>query len=439
MHTFFGYTALALALTCALLVAKRPQLALALFISMYGAEQLITSSVGYFAAHTEYYNYAVGFVCVAAILVSLFRDGVPRIDVPISVLFLLLVLLTTASLLWTNAPIGGAFAIKHFYAEAVLCFILAFFVIRREGDLDSVIFAACGFGLLVTFAIFFAPASTVGGRATVVEGGTVLSTSELAGTCMILVACADRRMLGSLMKLKIPLVILLAIGCLLTGSRGQFIFAVGLSLLLLASSEGGKKTMVILGVLGAAVGLFAVEFLISNDIILSEQLLDRYSADRLTGSVRGRSNLIEPMLTLDRFEFGHGVMGWAYTFYGVDRYMYPHNAVLQVYYELGFVGLVLFLGVFTRGAVLGLRTNRYARMNGSSNAVIKGVGAMMAYSLLLSLKQGSFMTCLNAYTGAALLAVLYLQQRRVYRYRLSERGQGQSLSGMAEHAQARKA
>jgi hypothetical protein len=408
MQNIPAYLVLAMNLLCIISLYKKPQIALGLLFGMYAAEQILSGKIPIFAYNQLLYNYLIGAVSVAAIVFSVFKYGFPRIMLSSAVVIFLLLIFSWSSLLWTRAPNAALHTMTHFTLEGVLGFILPFFVIRRLKDFTIVIAIIAVYGVLVTVSLLLFPIEGSGGRVLLMKGGTVLSPANMMGTGMIFVATISKEYFGILSKFRYVLLLLFAIGVFISGARTQFFLGALLSIAILLSNKAPLKTFITAssGFLVAAVFVYMVfPDLVEGQLTASST---RYaSASEFEHGYESRQKNFIECFTLENPLVGHGLMGWAYMKYGTDIYMYPHNSVAQVYYELGLIGMVLFLSIIYKSYKLGYANYKTYSYNLNDKLISLSFLAYLTFSFLLSLKQGTFLSCTGVYIAFGCISVVY--------------------------------
>ena len=417
MQLFMAYAIVGVFFFSLLVLLKKPQVALALFLGLYASEQILIANISFFAHNTEIYNFVIGGVGAASIVISVLKWGFPKFEVSITIIFSMLLLLTVASLSWTPAPIAGKSAVVHFLSEGVLGFLLPFFLIRREEDFYIVIWVTVMYSLITVLSLIFSPLIGSGGRILLVEGGTVLSPATLVGSSIILLAGVSREKLGVLYHGKFFILVILMIGCYISGARTQFFVSVALAGLIILLAQ--KKSNLILPVIISSIFLYiaASLFLPSTLELATDAASGRYSSDAFESGFNERFEMLNNALENKKILTGHGVMGWAYWVTGRDTYIYPHNSLAQIYFELGIVGFLLFSYLVVNSVYKGVKLYLLKRKLKSSSALSASILGFLVFSFILSLKQGTFMSCTNVYIAVSLVSVWYKLAKKEQRYR----------------------
>ena len=407
MQYLIGYTLSMVLIVSAILLFMRPSIALGLLMTLYSSEQIIMRTFPFFVKHQSAYNYIIGVICIVAIIVSLFRSGFPKINLSLPILYLCLLFLGWSSLLWTRAPNAAQFALIHFTLEGSLAIFLPFFVIRRFEDFSYPFLLAIVIASLSSISLIVTPVMGGGGRTILLEGSGPLSNAELIGVSMIFLSAGNSSTLGSFSQVRLPLLALSVVGVFLTGARMQFVISLILCsvIIVLISREPFKRK--VFGLSLFTLIIFILGYVASD--LLSSTFEHRFSINYIKEAFSARLSMIFIPLgsVLDNILFGKGLMGWAYDVFDMDTYSYPHNSIFQVFYELGIVGLFIFVSIILSGFRLMVKSYKKLKMLSIEYSLGLSISAYFLYSFLLSLKQGSFMSCLGIYMGASCLFVYH--------------------------------
>jgi hypothetical protein len=397
---------------CLIYLYKKPQVVLGLLFGMYAVEQILSRNIPIFAGNQLLYNYFIGIISVLAIVFSVLRSGFPRIMLSNVVLLFIFLMYSWSSLFWTPAPDAAFHSMIHFTLEGVLGFSLPFFVIRQLKDFNIVITVIAAYGVLVALSLLLFPVEGIAGRVLLIEEGTVLSPANMMGTAMIFVAAIDKEHFGIYSKLKYFILLLFAIGVFISGARTQFFLGVFLSIAILLSNKAPLKTLITAGIgfsIAALIVTMAFPDLIEEQLTVSSS---RYaSADAFSQGYDDRLLNVKECFTFEKPFTGHGIMGWAYMRFGKDIYMYPHNSVAQVYYELGLIGMVLFLSIIYKSYKLGYSNFKKYSYNQNDKQLVLALLAYLTFSFLISLKQGTFLSCTGVYIAFGCISVIYSNKK----------------------------
>ncbi len=423
MQFYLATAVLLLFCSGVLLVVRWPQVSLAIFLGLYAAEQILMANFPLFRQFGSLYNYFVGAICIFSIVVSVVKFGIPRIIRTDLALFTAFFLLVSLSLLWTVSPISAKFAYTHFALEATLAFLLPMFVIRKKEDLKVFLIYLVGFGLLTSLSLIFIPKAGIGGRMLLVEGGTVLSPATLSGSCIILLATMSKESLGDILyKFRFGIILLLALGCFLSGARTQFYISIFLALFSLVFLFGKYKLKMIGSLIGSGIMVLFIAYLVLPsdfwEVII--RVAGRYDSDQFDTGLNQRVSMIESILGSNQVLLGNGLMSWGFLSTGLDVYVYPHNSLAQIYYEIGLVGLFLFVMFLAASFFSAKRVLKLSKKTGWGKEITWSFILYLLYGLILSFKQGTFMSCLEVYVGVSMLGTFCIMSEDIYKARRRE-------------------
>ena len=410
------YLIIVLVLISAFGVLFRPYLAIPLVFSLYAVEQILMRFHPFFQGHPTFYNYFIGLVCFLGLLFGYQKNGVPKPSfIPIAFLLFGLLMLSWCSFLWTSAPKSAFGALLHFTLEAPLMFFLPLFTISKPHDYKVIAIVSAFFALGLSMVIIFSPVSGISGRNLLIAEGTVLSPSTTILTAIIFFLFTrdyEKSGIITIFSLSIPLIMLLALFML--GARIQFFLAVIITFYCYIFFIKGKQKFFIAYSLSILIAIGSFMFFTGLSLhdyrgknkpgIKNEALNMRFTIDDLVRGVSQRIEMITPAFSSTAPLFGNGIMSWSHLVFGKDEYRYPHNSVIQLYYEVGIIGLFLFLGFNFYGVKQGMS---YYNRN-KNKGYLRKIGLMLLCywlsSFILSLKQETFMSCIGIYTAIGMLS-----------------------------------
>ena len=212
------------------------------------------------------------------------------------------------------------------------------------------------------FDLLKSPAEPENGEVFSAIGGLYLSLSEYLGLVVVLFLTKNGTFVFS-RKADVVFVVFAVFVMLLLGARGPVIFALLVYALYYLNSirvikfTVKKKTFWWMGIgvvfILAAVFLMTrfeiTETLLSRSVYRFSSLLEgAISGDSPDHSAHVRMLLIKEAFdgifqNIGSFIFGYGIGSFGIITGGLDIRMYPHNMILEVWFELGMIGLSLFL------------------------------------------------------------------------------------------------
>ena len=288
-------------------------------------------------------------------------------------------LLLTAEIALLALPLCYRKGINTYWIGMAAAGLLFFAALLFSGQLLSIL---RGNGLM---GVTGAPEGRLNLNSDTITSASVLFQTTLAGVFLLL-AHPRRKVLW---LVGIPMFVCLIGIALLTGSKGPLLaFGVALSTIFLRK-----------GLKSALVGLVVVAIVVAV-MWNARGVLDQYSgaASHLQISFQqdSRDSFFRSVIDSKPTLFGNGVGSWSVNHgFGVGAYV--HNSLLEVYYEMGLVGAVLFL--WALGTVL-VYLLRVVRTRGDPIAGF--VLAYLVYGMVFSMVSGSIFGDIELLLGLVL-------------------------------------
>lgn len=397
------------AIVVSLIVAiyRRPSVAVAAALCMFGLEQWAQAMVPFFTQHSAFTNIVSGTLVVFGVALVLFRQrGISLNYSATGWLVLILFFYAFTSLLWTPDFEKALSVWWERLPYLVTLLVLAPLLINDLSDVKAVGWSVLllGGALVIVILIFgeWHGRKIVLAGAVTDKGGNPLAVAEMAGyvafAAIFLPVMKPAVIHRVLRWLLVGACLVLAVK---SGSRGQslgiLITAVSFLLFTLPSKSAphafwtaaGIVTVLILG--GWALTHFAES--------------DRWTSEGLEESGAHRSTNAEIMLT-------HWYSSPEVLFFGLGNSAaydhrlvgyYPHVVPVEIVTEEGLIGCGLFVAILylaTRGLI---RVYRIVKHDESNRGMVLTLGAWFAYLLLLAFKQGSMLGTLNLFLFATML------------------------------------
>jgi len=309
------------------------------------------------------------FLSIDIVLYSMRRRGKIDLNIKLEVIPILLLFMFYFWLLITSIYTAST---EYGYVKAVyfLLNILAFLYPIIIKDFNLRRFVRWLIGLILIFSLLFLPFHLLVSSSGLLQqlysaeeleviSGHYLSLGELAGFCLVFLIGDSAKdyfpkYLLYILKL-LFLVILLGLG-----ARGPLLFALIVVVFILLSKRyffgfrSPKRSLFIGGLSFLTLGLLIFQFwdylypLFENTFrrleILANSAFDSSTNDNSIGEryehFRFTSNYIFD--NFFDFLFGQGVGSYGILFKGFDVRFYPHNIVLELLFEFGLIGLLLF-------------------------------------------------------------------------------------------------
>lgn len=401
----------------------RPTWALALVLAMYAAEQLVQASGGIFLSFPPLANYMVAVVAGIAAVRSLLSTPNPlhgylsREQVLAGVIFGW----SALTLLWTPAGENAADMIWKGLPYFILFILVAPLLTADSRSLRRAWWALLIIGVPVAIGLMANPeVRSAGGRLGVALSATVrtnpLAVGDLGGMLVIvgvLLRSSDRA--GISLVIRILAVVLGLALALMSGSRGQLIFALLVSVAMVPIARKVRSIgsfFASTAIIGIVVGLV---FLIAP-LVLDRFGAQRWDADRIEEGALARLNNIAVLVQAQAENPLSLVVGLgfnAFTAYSLEAEQpYSHNVPLDILSELGLPAFVAFAALLYAG----FRDSQWLHRRflndpeaRSSFAILFG---LTLFYLMVSLKQGHLWSNAMLFMALSMIGRLRLRAER---------------------------
>jgi O-antigen ligase len=401
----------------------RPTWALALVLAMYAAEQLVQASAGIFLSFPPLANYMVAVVAGIAAVRSLLSTPNPlhgylsREQVLTGVIFGW----SALTLLWTPASENAGDMIWKGLPYFILFILLAPLLTADSRALRRAWWALLIIGVPVAIGLMANPeVRSAGGRLGVALSATVrtnpLAVGDLGGMLVIvgvLLRSSDRA--GISLVIRVLAIVLGLALALMSGSRGQLIFALLVSIAMVPIARKVRSIgsfFASTAIIGIVVGLV---FLIAP-LVLDRFGAQRWDADRIEEGALARLNNIAVLVQAQAenpLSFIVGLGFNAFTAYSPEAEQpYSHNVPLDILSELGLPAFVAFAALLYAG----LRDSQWLHRRfvhdpeaRSSFAILFG---LTLFFLMVSLKQGHLWSNGMLFMALAMIGRLRLRAER---------------------------
>lgn len=243
--------------------------------------------------------------------------------------------------------------------------LLAFFypLLKKDFDLRAfvrfLIYTGLFFGIvnLLYFGLYLS--KIISYQQFSIASGDYISIGQLLGLNVILLSFSEIKNYFRGDK-RLIFLILSFVLLLFSGARGPIIFTFVILIIYFLLKRGKvnfrfkrninirKFIIISIGIIVIIIIIYIfrdVFFLMSKRYI---QLIDSFIFGKLSGGYDIRKEYIYFVFThcddsLFKFVFGHGIGSFGYYFLGQDIELYPHNLILEILFELGFSGFIVFV------------------------------------------------------------------------------------------------
>jgi len=401
---------------------KRPPVAVALLLCMFGIEQYAQSVSPFFVQHPIVINAVVAFAVLIALLKKHWKTRLHRIyygDVGLAVIILFAY--AAISTLWSPIP---DVSLKYYLGATpylVLFVVVAPLIIVATKDMYEMLEALVVIGALVSFVLLFF--TEWEGRGVVLAGNedadwhtaNPLAASEMAGYMGL--AAAFLPLPARYMQWDVArwALVLLAIALAIkTGSRGQTVFL----LVSLAVFYVMRTKFTVKGLVSVLLPAILVAFIFQYAIDLYWADSDRWGDEMVGHALEARTSMAAQLLHSwwrgGGFTFLFG-LGNTASFDPNIAGFYPHVVPLEILAEEGLVGFLVFIVITYLVGRSFLKVMDLKSPKHSEIALL--LGALFLYALLLSFKQGSLVGGPSLFLFAALTGRWYLISKMSVRVR----------------------
>lgn len=421
MTQILGLLALCLAIGIGLIALIRPTWAVVLLIMMWPIEQVLQTSIDFFAARSSIFNAYVGIIVALAAVVTFFRGKAAMRTYfnPVWIIAAVFYCWAGLSLLWTRLPSAGIRTSTWLLPYIVVALIGTPVCISRRADLAELRWGVMVSGCILACIILLHPSfSFYGDRAFVkfssTERGNPLAIASLGAAMMVFAILSRDEGKGRLfLPIRIGAMVLGIALAVSTGSRGQLLAAgaVGLTLFpLVVSLRNLRATFFTLLALPVVAAIAWVAFF----SFLSTKNIGRWSVDSLVEGVAGRVSLATGALSAyfkspDAFLTGFGTMSFAVVVPegGVD---FCENMFVEALTDLGVIGFALLAAIIALGYRSAIRLRLDARDRDESVGAMSLLG-IMTLEMLLGAKMYNIWTGFMPITLCVIACRIYLVER----------------------------
>jgi hypothetical protein len=388
---------------------RAPIVALAGILCLFGLEQWGQNSSALLVQHQVATNLAVGGLVLLGLSIRAMRSEclVCRWT-PAATLILALYGYAFCTLAWTpDVGVGLEQWRKH--TPYLLTIVVAAPLLAGKLDDVRLAFSWTVFVAAVLCALALT-LGTWGARGLLVYGSPLenetnsLAIASMGGTMLVAATLSLQQGQPLLKKALFLIAIPLALAVILrSGSRGQLI-AAGLAVLVAWPLAYPQKHLGSLAMWMGGVALVAVVGWWAADYVTVDAA--RWSAEKTSGDVEGRLHGALTLLSLAMahpltFLFGLGNSS-AFHYIGA----YPHITPLEELAEEGLIGTGIYAGIlYVTGRSI-LRLLRVAARSSDTNmrAGVAVLGALFLFEFVLTMKQGSLLSCYFAFVYSMLLS-----------------------------------
>lgn len=228
--------------------------------------------------------------------------------------------------------------------QICIAFLAGYYVIRKNSEIyffRIIILLSITLGLIYSYRIIYIALLN---RNWDEITAAYLGISLLNSFALVSLVVFNKRLF------KPPVLIALIFMCLIalfaSGGRGGILFCF-FSLMVYMVSESKNLKQIFSGLLVIMLAIIAAYYQFDEIKLLFERSIYRFSfffSEDKGSSVNQRLELIT--FTINKIAenpiFGYGVGSFSKEYYNIDGRYYPHNIILEIWFELGAIGVVIF-------------------------------------------------------------------------------------------------
>jgi len=419
--------------------------ALALVISMYAFEQALQASLPLFSRIPSLANFVIALVVGACALREVMRSPEPFLGYFSKTWWCTIILFVgaAASLLWTPA-FGSAMELTRWgLPYLVLTILLAPLLCQGLQSLQDTLKAFIILGGAINVLILLNPQFTfkIGRLGTDIDALTrssPLTIGELGG-CVFLAAVLYRPQAGSVLFTfaKLAAGVSGIIVCLLSGSRGQLVFAVLLCIIVFPAAIRVRNIVTFFGSLLVVLFMVAVLAFIAAKVLGFEELRRWDSAQLQSGTSVRVANALDlvGVFVTSPFAWVIGLGFNAFVTVTDSLEPYSHLLFLDILTEQGipmFIVLCIMLWTVSKDTIWMYTQSREQPI---ARASIATLGALYLYETLLVNKQGYLWAAMQFFLFGIMLSRVKLWEERLSMFGLSE-GAGEVLDSSSPRGES---
>jgi len=399
----------------------RPAIALALLVSMFPLEQLLQANVPFFVAQSSAFNILCGVMGLTATGLHWLRRPDTLIGSlnGITLCCFGLFFFAAMSLLWTRNPAWAAETVRDGVPYAAVLLVLTPLLVNDMEGLRAFAKATLVISLLIALQLLANPNLELYTSRLVLEIDAAQKSNPLVigtmgGIMMILAALLhfEKSLLWSLIRYSSAF-IGLGLG-LLSGSRGQVIFAFFVAILFFPMSRQIADLRRFVGAAGAAAVLALATILGLRFFISADNDL-RWSSDSLTYGGLGRIENAVDLLSAWIKEPAFLLTGLGYfSFSEIPNRSgdgYSHVMLADSLGELGLIGFTLYVTFWTLVVRMVVRVFTTYREDHEYRSVVAAVASLLAFNFFLQNKQGTLWGIDSGWVLALMLARVDARER----------------------------
>lgn len=404
MTQLLGVVAIFALLVISVYSIARPAWAFALINLMFPFKQVLQ---GYFPTLVLYGPHLSAGIAAIGAMAVLYKAT--RKDLSIKTAFhpvmwstIALYAMVTFGLLYTPSPSTA----MRMYVDAIpylVVFLCIYpFLLSSLDELRQGLFLTVLLGAIVTLLFLFNPSAEWAGGRYIINLGKTYGVTDftsnplaLADTGGMMMICAafmnfrDKGRLGFVFTIA-GLILGLALA-IVSGSRGQIIFAIFIAVTLYPIARQVKNASQFVGI-AASVGFMLLLIYLTFTFALSEEATQRWSGGLVGEATEDRGKRLSLALTVFLSDPAAWIVGKgsnSFPFYTGSIIDYPHNIVAEVLLDYGIFGFTFFCIAFYYTFRYGREMIRIWGEDPIARGTVAAWVGTCVFAFMTSLKQGS--------------------------------------------------
>ena len=362
----------------------------------FGFEQWLQSKDTFFILNTSFVNIVSGIVVLYALAVKIKKDKNIFKNYPLEAfLIILLYFYASASVLWSPVPEISSDNLFHVITYIILIVLISPLLIQNKNDAyDAMVFLIIFGGSISLLLLLFTEwnyRSIVLASVSMKAKANPLALANLAGYVMLAAVLLNLRNKYKIWKvIRLALIVISLAVAVKTGSRGQFLLMLLVSLLFLPVSQPFNQIKKFVPLIITVAFTLVVAYWAMSEFIGGDA---RWESGKMSDDISGRYEAASKLLASWYSSPGNLIFGLGSSAsYDPDIFgFYTHIVPLEIIGELGIIGFTIYLSIL----YLTYKNFKISLQKTGKDEIGKGVLATLAglvvFVFLLSFKQGSFL------------------------------------------------
>jgi len=237
---------------------------------------------------------------------------------------------------WSKSPVYGLFKTQGFLLTVIIPAFAINILMKDNNLLNKVINVALIFSVIGSILLLYNNIENLFSGRTSIDGVNTIWISRYIGVGFVILYSRIRQYKTTLFN--IFLIILLGISMIINGSRGPilslFLTIYIFELITFYHSKRKDRNFIYITL---------VTIIIIISLFIFQEQISRFNIEFLKSDTNVSERINNYNISLnaikDKFFIGHGIGGFSYIFKNIDDRIYPHNMILEIFVELGLIGI----------------------------------------------------------------------------------------------------